>query len=169
MTSLEFKQTILPLKNKLFRFAMSFLKMQADAEDVVQEVMIKCWESIKEPSKIENMEAFSMTLVRNKSLDKLKKKGRRYEEISETFSLSSSGANPYEETAEKDTVGSIKRMINELPEKQRTVIILRDVEGFSYDEIAKIIDMSLSLVKVNLHRGRKQVRTQMMELENHGI
>ncbi|HCY46111.1 MAG TPA: hypothetical protein DHU89_05460, partial [Flavobacteriales bacterium] len=91
------------------------------------------------------------------------------EEISETFSLSSSGANPYEETAEKDTVGSIKRMINELPEKQRTVIILRDVEGFSYDEIAKILDMSLSLVKVNLHRGRKQVRTQMMELENHGI
>ena len=148
---------------------MSFLKMQADAEDVVQEVMIKCWESIKEPSKIENMEAFSMTLVRNKSLDKLKKKGRRYQDISEGFSLSSSGANPYEETAEKDAVISIKKFITELPEKQRTVIILRDIEGFSYDEIAKILDMSLSLVKVNLHRGRKQVRTQMMELENHGI
>ena len=148
---------------------MSFLKMQADAEDVVQEVMIKCWESIKEPSKIENMEAFSMTLVRNKSLDKLKKKGRRYQDISEGFSLSSSGANPYEETAEKDAVKSIKKFITELPEKQRTVIILRDIEGFSYDEIAKILDMSLSLVKVNLHRGRKQVRTQMMELENHGI
>lgn len=148
---------------------MSFLKMQADAEDVVQEVMIKCWEVIKDTDKIENMEAFSMTLVRNKSLDKLKKKGRRYEEVSEQYGLASSTASPLEKTVELESVSQIKKLIAKLPEGQRSVITLRDVQGYSYDEISKILDMNMSQVKVNLHRGRKQVRTQMMELNNYGV
>lgn len=153
----------------MYRFALSFLKMQADAEDVVQDVMIKCWESIKEPGKIDNMEAFSMTLVRNKSLDKLKKKGRRYEQVSEQFDLSSSTTTPFEKTSERDTVFRIKRIISTLPEKQRSVVNLRDIEGFSYEEIGNILDMNLSQVKVNLHRGRKQIRTQILEMESYGL
>ncbi len=168
MTSLEFKQIVLPLKNKLYRFAMSFLKMQADAEDVVQDVMIKCWETIREPNKIENIEAFSMTMVRNKSLDKLKKKGRNYLQVAEQFELASSSASPFEKTVESETISRIQTLIKTLPENQRSVIVLRDVEGFSYEEISEILDMNLSQVKVNLHRGRKQVRTQMIEINSYG-
>ncbi len=148
---------------------MSFLKMQADAEDVVQEVLIKCWEVIKDSDKIDNMEAFSMTMVRNKSLDRLKKKGRRYEEVSEQYDLASSSASPLEKTVELESVRQVKSFIKRLPEGQRSVITLRDIEGYSYDEICKILGMNMSQVKVNLHRGRKQVRTSMMELNNYGV
>jgi len=169
MTSSEFINAILPLKNKMFRFAMSFLKMQAEAEDVVQDVMIKCWETIKDPNSIDNMEAFGMTLIRNKSLDKLKKKGRNYLQVNEVFDLASSGLSPDEKAIESDTVGRIKTLMNNLPEAQRSVVILRDIEGFSYDEIAKIQGITLQSVKVNLHRGRKKIREQLIQIESYGV
>ncbi len=153
----------------MFRFAMSFLKLKHDAEDVVQDVMIKCWETIKEPASIENIEAFSMTLVRNKSLDKLKKKGRRYDEITEKFELSAAQETPYQKAEQKDMLTQMRGLIEKLPENQRSVLVLRDIEGFSYDEISEILDMNMGQVKINLHRGRKQVRTQLLEIQSYGL
>ncbi len=109
-----------------------------------------------------------MTMVRNKSLDKLKKKGRNYLQVAEQFELASSSASPFEKTVESETISRIQTLIKTLPENQRSVIVLRDVEGFSYEEISEILDMNLSQVKVNLHRGRKQVRTQMIEINSYG-
>ena len=169
MTSLEFKQLVLPLKNKMYRFAMSFLKIQADAEDVVQDVMIKCWETIRDPKEIKSIEAFGMTLVRNKSLDKLKKKGRNYTEVSEQYDLASASASPLDETVISDSVQRIRSLISNLPEAQRSVIVLRDMEGFTYDEISQVLGIKVNQVKVYLHRARKQVRTQMIKTESYGV
>ncbi|MEM7162110.1 MAG: RNA polymerase sigma factor [Bacteroidota bacterium] len=168
MTSSEFKQLILPLKNKLFRFAQSFVSRE-DAEDVVQDVMIKCWEDIDRPQQIDNIEAFSMKMVRNKSLDKLKKKGRNYLQVVDQYQLHSREKDPHEKTGESETISKIKDIISLLPQKQRNVINLRDIEGYSYNEIAETLEMSTDQVKVNLHRARVYVREQMKKINAYGI
>ena len=168
MTSSEFKQLILPLKNKLYRFAKSFV-CEADAEDVVQDVMIKCWEDIDDPKSISNIEAFSMKMVRNKSLDKLKKKGRHYLQVVDQYDLSSESKDPFEKTKENEAISKIRDIIRLLPQKQRNVISLRDVEGYSYKEIGEMLDMTVDQVKVNLHRARTYVRSQMQKINEYGI
>lgn len=153
----------------MYRFAMSLLSQSADAEDVVQEVMIKCWEDIVDPEKIENIEAFSMKMIRNKSLDKLKKKGRNYLQIVDQYNLSTEVSDPYEVTREREAISRIKDIMELLPEKQKSVIALRDIEGYSYNEISETLNMDMSQVKVYLHRARNYIREQMIKIENYGI
>ena len=168
VTAQVFEQLILPLKNKLFRFAMSYLKDVDEAKDVVQDVMIKTWEDLKDESGIRNVEAWCMTLVKNKSLDRLKRSGRNYLQIVDQHDLAASAADPFELTARKEQGDSIKRLINDLPEKQRQVITLRDIEGYTYNEIAEILEIELSNVKVLLHRARTQLRVQIKKHVEYG-
>ena len=148
---------------------MTFLSTGADAEDVVQDVMIKCWEDINDVNEIENIEAFSMRMTRNKSLDKLKKKGRNYLQVVEQYDLKADIDDPYEKTRQKEAISKIKDIMELLPQKQRSVISLRDVEGYSYNEIAEMLEMNMEQVKVNLHRARKYVREQLIKINSYGI
>ena len=168
VTAKVFEQLILPLKNKLFRFAMSYLKDVDEAKDVVQDVMIKIWEDLKDDSGIRNVEAWCMTLVKNKSLDRLKRSGRNYLQIVDQHHLAAVTADPYEVTVRKEQGQAIRKVINGLPEKQREVISLRDIEGYSYNEIAEILEIELGNVKVLLHRARIQVRQQLKEQVEYG-
>jgi RNA polymerase sigma factor (sigma-70 family) len=97
-------------------------------------------------------------LTRNLSLDKIKSKHRRTEEIGDALQLRDSLSTPYAATESADTVGKIKSLMAELPEKQRLVMHLRDIEDMSYDEIAESLEMPLAQVKVNLHRARTKIR-----------
>lgn len=169
MSSQEFQQIILPLKNKLFRFALSFLTNQADAKDVVQDVMMKAWEVIDDPSDFGSPEAWCMTATRNKCLDRLKKKGRQYDELSAHYDLSTREADPHQVTEARESLHTFQQIVSCLPEKQQTVIQMRDVEEYSYKEIAEIMDISMSHVKILLHRARKQVQQQMKRIHHHGI
>lgn len=170
VTGQVFEQLILPLKNKLFRFAYSYLKDEDDAKDVVQDVMIKSWEDIKDVNAIRNVEAWCMTLVKNRSLDQLKRKGRSNKvEIDAQHQLRIVGADPLEQTVQNDTNSRIRELISQLPEKQRDVITLRDVEGYSYQEIAEIMGVEMSNVKVLLHRARMKVRAEIKNIHGYGI
>jgi RNA polymerase sigma factor (sigma-70 family) len=169
VTTQVFEQMILPLKNKLFRFALSYLKNEDDAKDVVQDVMIKSWEEMEDVSAIRNVEAWCMTLVKNRSLDRLKRKGRNYLQVVDQHHLSANGVDPLQHTMQKETHLKIKGIIARLPEKQREVISLRDVEGYTYNEIAEILEIELNHVKVLLHRARMQVRNELKTLQEYGI
>lgn len=168
MTTEEFKREILPLKNKLFRFALVYLN-EADAKDIVQEVMLTVWEKVTDLNSVKNVEAWCMTLTRNKSLNLLKKKGRTYSQLSEQYNLGSEAANPLEQTEAKEVSGKIKSIIATLPEKQRAVITLRDVDGYSYKEMTQILKLEMNHVKVLLFRARKQVKKQLTRINNYGI
>lgn len=169
MTTKQFQHIILPLKNKLFRFALSFLGNEADAMDVVQEVMMKAWEKIDEPSNFGNPEAWCMTLTKNRCLDLLKKKGRNHLPLADQYDLQAGSASPLEETESRESIDKIQEIISHLPDLQRTVIQLRDVEGYSYKEIADIMGVGMSHVKVLLHRARKQVQKRFRRVNQHGI
>lgn len=169
VTNQAFEQIILPLKDKLFRFAFSYLKNEDDAKDVVQDVMIKTWEDVKDLTAIRNIEAWCMTLVKNRSLDKLKRKGRNHLQIVDQHQLRMVDADPLQQTVTNEKMLQIKEIISLLPEKQRDVINLRDVEGYSYQEIAEIMEIELNNVKVLLHRARMQVRNSIKNLQDYGI
>ena len=169
MTTAQFKQLILPLKHKLFRFAMSYVSHEAEAKDVVQEVMLTTWKEIKDPQEIANLEAWCITVTRNQALARLRKKKRMYLPIEEQHHLPSQAASPLEETEARESEVNIKRLISLLPDNQKAVVMLRDVEGHSYKEIAHMLKMEMSQVKILLHRGRKRIREQLTKVYNYGI
>lgn len=151
------------IKNKLFRFAMSMLRDEAEAEDVVQEVVIKLWKQRQQLDRIQNLEAWTMRLTRNLSLDKLRSKHRRYEPIDSVVDLDNNEPSPARQVELNDTMDQLKAWIKKLPEKQQMVFQLRDIEGMTYKEIAESLDMPLSQVKINLFRARQQVRDYLIK------
>lgn len=165
----DYKKLVLPIKNKLFRFSLRIVGNVAEAEDVVQEVFIKVWKKRSEIDTYKNIEAWCMTLTKNLSIDKLRSKHRRVDAFADTFDMPSNSASPYQMAATNDTMSRIQNMMSGLPEKQRMVMQLRDIEGMSYKEIAEILTITLDQVKINLFRARKEIRSQLLNSESYGL
>lgn len=165
----EFSKTIEPIKNKLYRFALKYVKNPMEAEDVVQEVFIKLWKNREQMPEINSVEAWCMRVTRNLSIDKLRSKHNRTDDIPEGMDWLDKGALPDKQAELNETVENVKQWISELPEAQRNVIQLRDIEQFTYKEIAAALDVSMELVKVNLHRARKAIRKKLLDSDSYGI
>ena len=169
-----FQTHVLPLKNILFRLALRITQNRAEAEDVVQETMMKVWNRRDEWQQIESMEAFCLTICRNLSLDKLRRMDNQVlslddDQQSEASSFdpidNSHTANPEEQTVQHDRLQLVRQFINQLPENQRSCMQLRDMEGKSYHDIAVILGMTEQQVKVNIFRARQTVRERVLKAE----
>ena len=168
--SLEaFKTRVLPVKDKLFRYTLRILKNEDEAKDVVQETMIKVWNKRDDIHTYENMEAWCMRVARNLALDKLKSKHNNTVDIDNAYDLQTNTQSPYSSTEQSDIMKSVHHFINKLPDIQKQVIQLRDVDGFSYQEISDILKQNLNTVKVNLFRARKYVREQLVNENAYGL
>lgn len=169
MTIKKFTRQITPIKDRLYRFAMRMVDNAAEAEDVVQEVLIKLWHKREELTQIQNLEAWSIRLTKNLSLDKLRSKHKRTEGLEGHYDLVSDSRNPEQLIESKDAMQRIHQLMQQLPESQRLVLQLRDIEELSYKEIAECLDMSMNLVKVNLFRGRQNLKAILTKKELHGL
>ena len=172
MKEQRFRTDVLPLKNELFRLALRITLNPAEAEDIVQETMIKVWNKREQWDDIESIEAFCLTICRNISLDKMRKmenQNQSLEEGEHDAPDQSYASNPEEQAMQQDKLKLIRRLINALPEKQRSAMQLRDFEGKSYKEIAKIMDISEEQVKVNIFRARQTIRQKFLETEEYGL
>ena len=169
MTQDQFTQLILPLKNKLFRLALAYLGNEEEAKDVVQEVMLKTWEEVDDPASIRNLEAWCIRLAKNNALDRLKRKGRNPMPVETQYALPSKEGDPLYQTEVQESLHRIRHIISSLSEKQRAVITLRDVEGYTYQEVAEIMQIEINHVKVLLHRARNKVKERLSRIYNHGI
>ncbi len=165
----DFKSLMTPLQNKLYRFSLRIVGNTAEAEDVVQEVLIKMWKKRTELSAYKNLEAWCMTLTRNLSIDKLRSKHRRTSELQDGLQVVDKSVTPFQHAAYQDTLERVRRLMAELPEKQRMVMQLRDIEGMTYQEIAEALSISMEQVKVNLFRARKQIRAKLINSESYGL
>jgi RNA polymerase sigma-70 factor, ECF subfamily len=154
----QFEKNVLPLKNKVFRLAFHLLRHQSDAEDATQEIYLKLWTLRSELSNVENIEAYVLRVTRNLCLDKLRIKSRieTMMQLNEEWTDETLGADKILEN--KDFVSLVRMVIDSLPETQRTVIYLRDVEGLEMNEIAQITGLNENAIKVNLSRARQKVR-----------
>lgn len=172
MKKINFRNDILPLKNELYRLALRITLNPAEAEDVVQETMIKIWNRRDQWDEIESIDAFSLTICRNLALDKTRKiegQNQSLDEVAVDAPDRSYSSNPEEQAMQQDRIELIRRLISQLPEKQRTAMQLRDFEGKSYKEIATIMGISEDQVKINIFRARQAIRQKYIETEKYGL
>lgn len=158
-----FQQHVFPNRHRLYRLALRITGNVQEAEDVVQEVMEKVWKSsAPQTAAIKNWEAWCIVLTRNLALDKNQQQAqRRTAPLDGVLERTAGGTDPARSAEANDLTARIRQMIQELPEKQRLVMHLRDIEERSYEEIAELLDISMDQVKVNLHRARKIIREKL--------
>ena len=167
MTQKDFLDKVLPFKDKVYRLAKRLLVSRDEAEDATQELYLKLWKNKESLEGYKNMEAFAMTMTKNYCLDQLKSK-----RASNLTLVHSNYANPeslQKNIEVKDEAGLLLQLINELPEKQRLVIQLRDVENYDYDEIGEILEMEQTAIRVTLSRARKTLREKFIKKQQYGI
>lgn len=156
-----FNDDVFPLRDQLYRFSLSIVRKNDIAEDVVQEILIKVWEKREDWENWRNMNAMIFTMTKNLSLDKLKSKNNQLYTIPDGYDTESNSAGPVQRVISQDVQRIIDKAIGTLNEVQRMVIQLRDIEGHTYQEIADMTDLTMAQVKVNLHRGRLELRKKL--------
>ena len=139
---IDFRTDVLPLKDKLFRLALRIVPDRAEAEDVVQETLIRIWSKRDEWNQLDSIEAYSLTVARNLAIDRSERKGSGMVELTSEAELTPDGSNPHDYLVNKERLKLIHRLIKKLPEKQRTIMQLRDVEGKNYKESARILNLT---------------------------
>ena len=168
MIARDFKTNILPVSKKLLQFATHFLKDEDEAKDVVQDVFLKLWQKRDELEHIENVEAFAMRMTRNRCLD-IMRAGKTIPISAETDRrMKEETVDVHNQIEFTESANQIKKLINQLPDLQRTVMYLRDIEQLSYDEIAETTELQLNAIRVNLSRARKKVRDEFLKLNDDG-
>ena len=165
-----FQNSVFSVKNKLFRFAFRLLGSSDEAKDVVQEVFIKVWNGREQLHEVQNLEAWCMRITRNLSLDRLRQQQRRQtDSIEKGAQVQHSDLSPLENTEINESMKRIGELMAALPDKQRQVMHLRDIEGYSYQEICEILEIDMSQVKVNLFRARNSVRENLQKMDTYGL
>jgi RNA polymerase sigma factor (sigma-70 family) len=165
----EFKNVVLPLCNKLLRFAFTILQNEEDAKDVLQDVYLKLWQKRDELGKVENMEAFAMRMTRNRCLDVIRSRRTVSVELIKKSSLPEEEGLDSNHLESTDMAGFVRQIIAGLPDVQRSIIHLREIEMLEYEEIAEVTQMTVNAIKVNLSRARKRVRDEILKIQNYGI
>lgn len=169
MNAEQYEAIFYKMKDKLYRYALRFVKEQEVAEDVVQDVMYKLWTKRQEAEHIENLEAWLMVLTRNRSLDVLRRVKDNQVNIDEAYSLSDQDPIPDKQMENADLMNQLTNCIEQLPEKQRNVFHLREIEQMSYEEICQATGYQLDDVKVSLFRARKHIQRMLSKINTFGL
>lgn len=170
MKQIDFKQDLLPLKDKIYRMGLRITLNAQEAEDLTQDTLIRAWNRRAELANVSNIEAFCITICRNLALDRI----ARHENANLSVEAEQADAidatpSPEEQLERNDKLERIHRLFNALPERLRTALQLRDIEGMSYAEAAQCMNITEELFKVTLHRARKAIKTQYEKIENYGL
>ena len=169
MQEISFRNDILPLKDKLFRLALRITLDRAEAEDVVLDTMIRVWNKRDEWQQFESVEAYCLIVAKNLAIDRSQKKDAQNVELSPEMAEEADTSGPYDRLVNNERMKIIHRLIDELPEKQRLIMQLRDIEGESYKDIAKVLQLTEEQVKVNLFRARQKVKQRYIEIDEYGL
>ena len=161
MNHKEFINEIYPLKDKLFRLAKKMLTSIEEAEDATQEVFSKLWNGRNYIKTYNSAEAFAMKMTKNYCLDVLKSKRANISTLSLVHTKNLSHSDKFIEN--QDSLSYIKKMMNSLPDTQKLILHLRDIEEYEYNEIAKILEMNEASVRVAASRARKEIREKLIK------
>lgn len=168
MTQTDFLKVVLPFKDKVFRLAKRLLVSTEEAEDATQELYFKLWKNKEQIEAYNNVEAFAMTMTKNYCYDRLKSK--QASNLTLVHNNYKEKDTSLEKTVEyKDSVNKVHELIEKLPEQQKIIIQLRDIEEYDFDEICKMVDMKPTAVRVALSRARKTIKEELIKTYNYGI
>lgn len=167
MKEISFRNDVLPMKNELFRLALRITLDRAEAEDVVQDTLIKVWDKRDSWTTIDNIEAFAMTVCRNLALDRTRSRANNNVSLDiEGTQEPMTQTTPYDRMVQQDNLRMVGQIVDSLPEKQRSCIQLRDFEGKAYKEIAAVLDITEEQVKVNIFRARQTIKQQFLKMNS---
>jgi RNA polymerase sigma-70 factor (ECF subfamily) len=172
MTRTDFNDLVRQLNRNLYGHAYRILRSQEEAEDAVQEVFIKMWNMGKKLDEYTNMAALGVTMTRNLCIDQIRKKKHfREEEIDNNFIKNSDDASPHELMENKESENIVSHIIDQLPNIYKVVIVLREFEEMSYEEIAEKTRQNINTLRVTLSRARKMIREEFnkYQYERRGI
>ena len=168
MNQTEFMNVVNPFKDKVFRMAKRILVSTEEAEDATQEVLVKLWNKNESIDAYNNLEALAMTMTKNYCLDQLKSKRASNMKIVHS-NFADREASLQQKAEDIDSMSWVEKIINALPEQQKLIVQMRDIEQYEFEEIAKILDMSEATIRVALSRARKTIREYMTKTHNYGI
>ena len=157
------------MSNKLLRFALQILQNEDEAKDVLQDIFLKLWQKRDELGKVENIDAFAMRMIRNRCLDVIRSRRTVSLEVVKSHQLPKEESSDTDYLDQANSVNLVKRIISGLPDLQRTVIHLRDIEQLEFEEIADATQLNVNAIRVNLSRARKKVRDEILKIQNYGI
>ncbi len=168
---MNLKSSLLPLKNMMYRLALRITLNSQEAEDVVQDVIIRIWKERErfDSGEIANLEAYAMRAVRNLALDRQALKVNQSKSL-DTLSdgaeaIGGTADSPEQDMLRTERLEGIRRLMAQLPEKQRTAMQLRDFEGRSYKDIAEVMQITEDQVKISIYRARQFLKANISSLE----
>ena len=168
MSELEFLKIISPFKDRVFRLSKRLLISEDEARDASQEIFIKLWQLKKKLHKYNNIEALSITITKNYCYDILKSK--RSANLKITHNNYTDHSISLQNALEvRNSYDLVQDLISKLPKKQRIILQLREVEGYSYAEIAEVLQINQTAIRVSLSRARKQLRKELKKLHDYGL
>ncbi|WP_419869631.1 RNA polymerase sigma factor [Chryseobacterium sp. CT-SW4] len=162
MTQEIFKDTVFILRDEMYRFARRFVISSDEAEDIVQDLMVKFWQKREELVQFGNLKSYALKSVRNECLNRLK-----HQEVKRGFADLQIHRSELYSIEVNNLKEHIMQFINQLPEKQKMVIHLKDVEEYEVSEISEILEMEENAVRVNLMRARQKVKEQISQLMSY--
>jgi RNA polymerase sigma factor (sigma-70 family) len=172
MTRDDFNDLVRQLNRNLYGHAFRILRSQEEAEDAVQEVFIKLWNLGKKLDEYTNTTALAVTMTKNYCIDQIRKKKHFIEEdIDRSDIKNSNDASPYQLMENKESEDIVSNIIDQLPEIYKAVIVLREMEDLSYEEIATQTRQNINTLRVTLSRARKMIREEFnkYQYERRGI
>jgi RNA polymerase sigma-70 factor (ECF subfamily) len=158
-----FKNEIMPIRDRLFMTAYRMLEDRDDAEDAVQETLIRLWNLRDNLEKYNSLTALAITVIKNHCIDKIRLRDRN-EPIEEELYRRAGPDNPYLQLERKNSEEVLKAIIEGLPALQKAIIKMKDIEEYELSEIAEITGTNIEAVRVNLSRARKKVREEYLRL-----
>ena len=168
MQQSDFLNVVMPFKDKLYRLAKRLLVSKEEAEDATQEVLLKLWSKNESMAEYKNVEAFAMTMTKNFCLDRLKSKQASNLKLVHS-NYQDENTSLQKQLEAEDSVRWMERIMDTLPEQQKMVLQLRDVEQYEFEEICELLDMKPTAVRVTLSRARKTVREELAKKHSYGI
>lgn len=158
LSSWRFRLAVLQHDRVVYRFAAALLRDRREAEDVVQETFLHYWQH---GSTVEQPRAWLLRVARNACLDRLRKSGRLVSHEQAELPEPSDDRDPAWHYEQRELSAVLQKCVDTLPEPQRSLIVLFDVQGADGATCARVLDLSVNQVKVYLHRARRKLREQL--------
>ncbi|QMW05103.1 RNA polymerase sigma factor [Spirosoma foliorum] len=163
-----FKQRILPVQGRLFRLAQLFLRNREEAEDALQDVLLRLWTNRQQLDAYHSVEALAVQMTKNLCLDRLKSHAKtKSTDDSALFGVATENVSPYRQVELTDSADLIRQLMNELPDQQKLVLHLRDVEEYSFEEIEQVTGLSVNNIRVILSRARQRLRDNYLKVNDY--
>lgn len=166
MTKEEFRNSVIPFSKKLYPMLFRILKNEDETRDALQELMLRLWNKRKELAKCSNQSAYIITMARNHCFDVLKKKRPVRLEDADAVRVQNLRSETENHDA-REKFEHVRRIIDNLPEKYRVVIQMREIDGCTFDEIKAVTGDEVATIRVVLSRARKKIKEEVEKIYSY--